>query len=227
MPQSTTVSSQTKGHFLSGSQHPDWQHSLPAEMVGRQYGLVKIISRQIQRRKKRIYWFVECTTCGAQKWINADNLKANKSKGCQSCSQTKSKHSAVLGRRYDAILARCTNPSHKHYPSYGGRGIQLQFKSRMEFILWVGEHLPHQDYKGVEIDRVDNNGHYAPGNLRLATRREQVNNRRNTAKVSWQGREIPLSEFPSPYTPSWTYKLVVKNGLTGEQVLERFASTTS
>jgi hypothetical protein len=97
----------------------------------------------------------------------------------------------------------------------------------MEFILWVEEYLPHPDYKGVEIDRTDNNGHYAPGNLRLATRREQVNNRRNTAKVSWQGREIPLSEIPSPYTPSWTYRLVVKGGLTGEQVLERFASTTS
>jgi len=196
-------------------------------MVGKRYGSVRIISRKVQRRKKHIYWFVECTTCGVQKWINADNLKSGKTNGCQPCSQTKSKHSAVLGRRYDAILARCTNPSHKHYPSYGGRGIRLQFKSRMEFILWVESHLPHPDYKGVEIDRTDNNGHYAPGNLRLATRREQVNNRRNTAKVSWQGREIPLSEFPSPYTPSWTYRLVVKGGLTGEQVLERFASTTS
>ena len=104
--------------------------------------------------------------------------------------------------------------------------MQCLFSSRMEFIKWVEANLPHPDYKGVEIDRMDNNLHYAPGNLRLATRQQQVRNRRNTAKVLWQGVLIPIAEFPSPYSATWTYKLAVKRGMTGEEILARHVSTT-
>lgn len=95
----------------------------------------------------------------------------------------------------------------------------------MEFIRWVSKNLPHPTYLKVEIDRTDNDGHYAPGNLRLATRAQQMSNRRNTAKIMWQGRLMPLTDFPSPYSGSWTYQLM-RRGLTGEEVLARFVSST-
>lgn len=125
--------------------------------------------------------------CGRKTWIFKNNLLKGKTNGCQSCSSTISKHSGVLGRRYDGMVGRCRHPQNPAYQHYGARGIELRFNSRKEFILWVEQNLPHQDYLGVEIDRIDNNGHYEPGNLRLATRKEQVNNRRNTAKVLWKG----------------------------------------
>jgi hypothetical protein len=96
----------------------------------------------------------------------------------------------------------------------------------MEFIQWVVENLPHPTYHMQEIDRIDNDGHYEPGNLRLASRQEQMRNRRISLKIQFQNQLIRLQDFPSPYGYSHTRKLV-KQGLTGEQILERHASTTS
>jgi len=37
--------------------------------------------------------------------------------------------------------------------------------------------LPHPDYEGWQIDRINNDGHYEPGNLRLARRKDNLLNR--------------------------------------------------
>lgn len=218
-------SSPRTGRFPSGMRHPDYQHSLSPDMVGKQYGWVKIISTAIQRRGVFIHWDVQCTGCGTRKWINKANLTSGKTSGCQACSQPKDKVYETLGRRYDAIYARCRNPKHKLFKGYGGRGIELRFASRREFCTWVRTNLPHPTYQGVELDRTNNDGHYEPGNLRLATRLMQVCNRRNTVKVSWGGELVPLREFPSPYAPSHTYRMVKVQGLSGEEIIEKFMTS--
>ena len=161
----------------------------------------------------------QCTRCLTVKLISLDNLTSGKSNGCQSCSQKLSNSSSVLGGRYDALKRRCTSPNDPNYKNYGGRGITCKFTSRAEFVLYVEQHLPHSDYKGVEIDRIDNNGHYEPGNLRLATRAENTRNRRTSIAIQWQGKTIPLAEFPSPYAYAPTRRYAAQ-GMTGEQVID-------
>lgn len=217
-PRPTTKSSQM-GERRSrwGKRHPAWLGSALPEMVGRQFGRVVIVSSKIKRVNGYIRLRCRCLTCGKVKWILKDNLK--KQDGCQSCSQRKSIHQPVLGRRYDAIIARCNNPKNPAYKHYGGRGIECLFSSRADFVSWVERNLPHKDYRGVEIDRRDNDGHYAPGNLRLATRREQMLNKRDTAKMLFRGQLITVDEFESPYERSWTGRLV-RRGMTGEQIIQ-------
>jgi hypothetical protein len=66
---------------------------------------------------------------------------------------------------------RCYSPKNKRYSRYGGRGITVQFASRDELADYIRE-LPGYE-QGKTLDRIDNDGNYAPGNLRWATISEQ------------------------------------------------------
>lgn len=224
-PQTTKSSLKTGGLFRSGKQHPKWLGSKIPELKGKVFGSVTIMSSQIHRVNGSPYVKAKCALTGITKLTYLNNLKNGKTTSFLKNGRRPMPHAEVLGRRYDAILARCTNSANAQWKSYGGRGIKCLFKTRMEFIQWVSKNLPHKDYVRMEIDRINNDGHYEPSNLRLATRTQQVRNRRNTKMVQWQGRKVPLAEFPSPYSLSWTWNLLGR-GLTGDQILERSASTT-
>lgn len=137
---------------------------------------------------------------------------------------------ARVGGRYDAILQRCTNPADAGYKYYGARGIRLLFSSRREFIAYVQQALPHPTYKGVEIDRAKNNGHYAPGNLRLATRAQQMRNQRGVARMRVFGKtvsrieaaEAVLLKYPDcRYERHYVVKLL-RQGLSPSQIRARY-----
>ena len=82
-----------------------------------------------------------------------------------------------LHAHFGAIKQRCNDPKVPTYEYYGGRGIKCLFKSSEEYIEYVLNHL-QIDPRGLQIDRIDNNGHYEPGNIRFVTRKVNCNNRR-------------------------------------------------
>ena len=68
---------------------------------------------------------------------------------------------------------RCEQPSRKQYPLYGGRGIKFLFKDFDEFYSVLGKRPEKHS-----LDRIDNNGHYSPNNVKWSTQSEQNKNRR-------------------------------------------------
>ena len=79
---------------------------------------------------------------------------------------------------FASIKQRCNNPKCKSYKNYGGRGIKCLFKSSNDFVDYVINEL-QTDPRNLTIDRIDNNGHYEPGNVRFVSYSENLKNRRS------------------------------------------------
>ena len=85
---------------------------------------------------------------------------------------------------WHAICQRCNSPTYKDYYNYGGRGIKVcdEWKNPengfQNFYDYIGP-KPGPEYS---VDRINNDGDYAPGNVRWATYKQQANNRRKPKK---------------------------------------------
>jgi hypothetical protein len=77
-------------------------------------------------------------------------------------------------RAWNDAKQRCINPNNRRYKDYGGRGIEFHLNTWRDLILLIGPR-PSNKYS---LDRIDNNGHYEKGNIRWATRKQQMQNRR-------------------------------------------------
>lgn len=127
--------------------------------------------------------------CGTEKDIRYRHLYSGHTRSCVPCSgdkvaKAKTKHGCnrrKAGRSptyhsWSMMIQRCTNPNLPRYPDYGGRGIRVceAWLSFQNFLSDMGER-PSRFYS---IDRIDNDGHYQPGNCRWATVKEQNSNQR-------------------------------------------------
>lgn len=142
---------------------------------------------------------VQCS-CGAPEHsANMSNLRAGRSTRCLRCALTKATHTRTkkyycyadvcpdvehrrrLLNRIAACIQRCTNPKYRSYVDYGGRGIRVWagwVNNRRAFLQHLVT-LPGWDAPHLELDRVNNDGNYEPGNLRFISRRGNIGNRRS------------------------------------------------
>lgn len=85
---------------------------------------------------------------------------------------------------WNRMRQRCENPGTKDYPRYGGRGVTVcaEWRDVTAFITWIEANIGPRP-EGRTLDRIDNDGHYEPGNVRWATAKEQSANRGRKAAM--------------------------------------------
>ena len=74
------------------------------------------------------------------------------------------------------MIQRCNNKNHKEYHRYGGRGI-IVCESWGESFLSFFADMGLKPFSKAQIDRIDNDGNYEPGNCRWVTPKENCQNR--------------------------------------------------
>jgi len=166
------------------------------DLTGKVFGRLTVVGRVPsspvygRARWAPTYWACRCL-CGEYTQVDGGNLAKGDTRSCgclhvETCLANHTKHGAARrGRRsgaycsYLAAKRRCTDLNTIGYANYGGRGIKFLFTSFEQFFAELG-HRP----LGMSIDRIDNEGHYEPGNVKWSTRREQNSNQRPRAKKS-------------------------------------------
>ncbi len=183
---------------------PVWRAKMIRDLRGQRFfRLVVLDLVGIQRTR----WQCQCD-CGAIVEVEGTNLisKASPTRSCgcwnlEQLSKRKYKHgqSSTYLRRsnrtyhiWAQMRVRCNNVDGPDYPLYGGRGIRVceRWNDYSNFLADMGE-AP----KGLQLDRVDNNGPYSPDNCKWSTAGEQANNRRSSRLIEYQGRTCTLAEW--------------------------------
>ena len=166
--------------------------------TGEQFGRLTVIEYAGKNKHGQPMWRCRCD-CGKEITVRADGLTTGHTKSC-GCykSDIHATHRMKNTRLYDiwrGMKKRVGLKTLHNYEEYGGRGItacQEWLDSFEVFRDWAMENGYRDD---LSLDRIDNDGPYSPENCRWATQKEQNNNKRNNHVVTYEGKEMTVTQL--------------------------------
>lgn len=93
------------------------------------------------------------------------------------------------------MISRCHSQKDKQYPDYGGRGIYVCDEWRNDIALFIKWSLENDSAVGLQLDRTDNNGPYAPWNCRYVTAQVNSLNKRSNIWIEAFSERKTLSQW--------------------------------
>lgn len=165
-------------------------------------------------------WLCSCL-CGNTHVVKAADLRNTKSCGCLRREFSRDQHTThglTKSKSYQAwrkAISRCTREKDAAYHNYGGRGISVCERwNRFENFLDDMGHPPD----GYTLDRINNDGNYAPENCRWATVKTQANNKRTN--VVMDGFTIAQAAEKSGHSIQVIHWRINKLGMTMKEAME-------
>lgn len=158
------------------------------ELNDKKFGHLTILNFDHYDNYGRAYYKVKCD-CGNEKVVSKSTIFDNpNSVTCGLCynalpeSYTHYYHDRCirLSQIYDRILSRTQNAYAPNFYQYGGRGILLKF-NRLEF---VSKFYKDDSFdKGLQVDRINNDGDYTFENIRWVTPKDNSDNKSTSRGV--------------------------------------------
>jgi hypothetical protein len=209
--------------FQPGKQYPkiDLPPRLEKKRDQLQLNGLKICTHTFRREKGIRFIDAMCSYCKKLKTYRVGSLLSGNTKAC-ACQRNRKyggdPRAAILGEHYDRIVRRCDRDSNKQSKDHKNEGIKCEFTSREHFICWALKTWPDTDFKGLEFERIDNDGDYSPENLCLVPSRKKQRNRNDNVHLSYKGQKMHWSDWPSPYCLRTTQSYAA-SGMTGEEII--------
>lgn len=173
-------------------------------MEGQRFGMLTVVESAGKNKHRMALWKCKCD-CGGVIILQRGSLISGNTKtcGCKT-NDLKSTHGHkrnVPGAKYRgsktyvcwaAMKSRCSNPRHKNWKDYGGRGIKV-CEEWMQFENFLNDMGERPD--GMTIERLDNNLGYCKSNCRWVRNETQQMNRRNNLRITIKGETKIASEW--------------------------------
>lgn len=184
--------------------------------IGEVYGRLEVIKDlgQVQG-KSRTYnkVLVQCSCDSHPFEVSYNSIKSGHTSSCgcfnkEKNTETHVKHGKSKTKIYKVWLGikeRTGNPNSQQYYDYGGRGILNLWESFDSFLSVMESTY----FDGCEIDRIDVDGHYGPGNCRWTTKSVNNHNKRKRKGCTSQYLGVCLDKNTGLYSAQ-----LVKDGTT-------------
>lgn len=167
------------------------------DITGKRFGRLVALGPVGRAGGEKIVWRCRCD-CGKETDVRAGDLCKGNTRSCgclrrEITSSRRKTHGMTMSIIYDIwqnAKTRCANPDAWNYANYGGRGIVVcrewmhDFQSFYDYVSG----LPGYGEDGLQIDRINNDGNYEPGNVMWSSRSEQCRNRRNNVMLTHDGK---------------------------------------
>ncbi len=172
------------------------------DLVGQRFDRLVVLARDTVEigarpgKKGQFRWQCRCD-CGNICLVRSGELRYGKAKSCGCYNleiHTKHGHAirASKSKTYKiwvGMMQRCTNPNGGNWNNYGGRGIVVCNRwLKFENFLADMDRCP----SGLSIERVDNEGPYAPWNCIWGTLEQQNSNKRRHPGMKNRPSGLPL-----------------------------------
>jgi hypothetical protein len=226
LPQHLTTSSiqNVDGLSRSDKRRLNARRSWLAKLAGKQFGLWTVLDKPIPLMTPYIQVYCRCQ-CGVEQLVNANDIERGASRGCVSCMNRKYLHipklpALQLQQRYNALVERCKA---NKFSSRTYATVENRFQSCQDFVEYMWAEFPTQDYRGLEIDRIDTNGHYERGNIRLVTREQNAQTRRCNTMVSYLGYKMSVAKFARDYVLHYhadAVRAMLLKGMTPQEIVQ-------
>lgn len=198
------------------------------QWIGEVFGKLTVVSLRGRRKNKKIF---ECLCeCGNTHLAMDTNLSRGHTKSCGCLQRLMARdklvtHGMTTCGEYNSwvnMKQRCMNKNNHAYDRYGGRGICIYEPWINDFAAFFA-HIGPKPAGDYSVERMDNNKGYEPGNVKWATRSEQMSNRREFRlggmTIQFDGRDYTVRELSkmSGVSPSTLYKRL-ENGWRPEDL---------
>lgn len=158
---------------------------IASQLQGKVFGRLTVLERAGKSKNGHSLWLCQCE-CGKNTIVFGSNLKRKHTESCGCLNDEVITKHGVWGcgayRTWHCMMQRCTNPKHKRYSYYGGRGIAICSEWREDFRNFYRDMGDRPE--GLTLDRIDADKGYYKENCKWATLSEQnYNTRRSINKM--------------------------------------------
>lgn len=163
------------------------------------FGRLTVSTKSMHSDGKNTFWECYCD-CGRWTRVTTTRLRSGHTSSC-GCWRDESRLMRAAASRSEfkrerriwyGMIQRCHDKSCWAFKWYGGRGIKVCPRWRRSFWLFVKDMGAS---RGLDLDRIDNDGGYNPKNCRWTDRRTNANNRSSNVRISHAGKTMTMAQW--------------------------------